>query len=96
MGVQEHRERYPWTCRAHGRHLLRTKYAEGGHSDLWKWYVPRPQAEASFRTSKSDLNLRPVFHQLAERVQAHVMVCFLSLAMWRVLEQWVSAKGLGS
>jgi len=96
LSVQEHPERYPWACRAHGAYLLRTNYVEGDECDLWKWYIQLTQAEAAFRTSKSDLNLRPVFHQIAKRVQAHVLVCFLSLAMWRVLEQWMSAKGLGN
>jgi transposase len=96
LSVQEHPERYQWACRAHGAYLLRTNHVEGDQSDLWKWYIQLTQAEAAFRTSKSDLNLRPVFHQIAERVKAHVLVCFLSLAMWRVLEQWMSAKGLGS
>jgi len=96
LSVQEHADRYQWACRAHGAYMLRTNYVEGDESDLWKWYIQLTQAEAAFRTSKTDLNLRPVFHQIAERVQAHVLVCFLSLAMWRVLEMWMSAKGLGS
>ena len=53
------------------------------------------QAEAAFRTGKSDLSLRPVFHQKTHRVEAHILVSFLSLALWRVLEQWMRAKGLG-
>ena len=96
LSVQEHADRYQWACRAHGAYMLRTNYVEGDESDLWKWYIQLTQAEAAFRTSKTDLNLRPLFHQIAERVQAHVLVCFLSLAMWRVLEMWMSAKGLGS
>jgi len=96
LSVQEHSDRYQWACRAHGAYMLRTNYVEGDERDLWKWYIQLTQAEAAFRTSKTDLNLRPVFHQIAERVQAHVLVCFLSLAMWRVLEMWLSAKGLGS
>ena len=54
------------------------------------------QAEAAFRVEKSDLGLRPVFHQRTERVQAHILVCFLALALWRVLEQWMASKGLGT
>jgi len=54
------------------------------------------QAEAAFRLSKSDLHLRPIFHQKDRRVEAHLLVCFLALALWRTLEQWMSAKGLGS
>lgn len=94
--VREHADRYQWACRAHGAYMLRTNYVEGNESDLWKWYIQLSQAEAAFRMSKTDLNLRPVFHHIAERVRAHVLVCFLSLAMWRVLEMWMSAKGLGS
>jgi len=40
------------------------------------------QAEAAFRTVKSDLGLRPVYHQKQDRVQAHILVCFLALALW--------------
>jgi transposase len=54
------------------------------------------QAEDAFRISKSDLSLRPVFHQKTERVQAHILVCFLSLALWRTLEMWMRGKGLGN
>src|SRR5262249_29760572 len=46
--------------------------------------------------SKSDLHLRPVFHHKTERVEAHILVCFLTLALWRSLEQWMHAKGLGT
>jgi transposase len=96
VSVREHTDRYQWACRAHGAYLLRTNYVEGDERALWKWYIQLSQAEAAFRTSKNDLKLRPLFHQIAERVQAHILVCFLSLAMWRVLEMWMSAKGLGS
>jgi len=48
------------------------------------------------RTAKSDLKLRPIYHQKTERVEAHILVCFLALAQWRVLEQWMHRKGLGT
>jgi hypothetical protein len=85
--------------RAHqqkGAYLLRTNCEESDPVQLWKWYVQLTQAEAAFRCSKSDLGLRPVYHHKKERVQAHILVCFLALAMWRALEQWMSAKGLGT
>jgi len=63
---------------------------------LWRWYIQLTQAEAAFRTAKSDLKLRPIYHQKTERVEAHILVCFLALAQWRVLEQWMSGKGLGT
>jgi len=52
--------------------------------------------EAAFRTAKSDIGLRPIYHQKTERVEAHLLVCFLSLALWRTLEAWMSTAGLGS
>jgi hypothetical protein len=54
------------------------------------------QAEDAFRISKRDLSLRPVFHQKTERVEAHILVCFLTLALWRALEMWMRGKGLGN
>ena len=63
---------------------------------MWHWYVQLTQAEAAFRTAKSDPGLRPVFHHKEDRVHAHLLVCFLALAWWRTLEQWMRAKGLGT
>ncbi|MDI1250314.1 MAG: hypothetical protein PSV13_15735 [Lacunisphaera sp.] len=40
--------------------------------------------------------MRPIYHRLEHRVQAHILVCFLALALWRTLEQWMQAKGLGT
>jgi transposase len=82
--------------RQKGAYLLRTNCEETDPVLLWKWYIQLTQAEAAFRTAKSDLGLRPVFHQKEDRVQAHILVCFLALALWRSLEQWMQAKGLGT
>lgn len=80
----------------HGAYILRTNCTETDPAKLWRWYIQLTQAEAAFRTAKSDLKLRPVYHQKAERVEAHILVCFLALALWRVLEQWMSGKKLGT
>jgi len=79
-----------------GSYLLRTNCQETDPAILWRWYIQLIAAEAAFRTAKSDLGLRPVFHHLEERVDAHLLVCFLALALWRSLEQWMAAKGLGT
>ena len=81
---------------AKGAYLLRTNCTETDPAKLWRWYMQLTQAEAAFRTAKSDIGLRPVFHQKTERVEAHLLVCFLSLALWRTLEMWMSGKGLGT
>ena len=80
--------------RQKGAYLLRTNCEETDPAQLWRWYIQLTQAEAAFRTAKSDLGLRPVFHHKEDRVQAHLLVCFL--ALWRTLEQWMRAKGLGT
>jgi transposase len=81
---------------AKGAYLLRTNCTETNPAKLWRWYMQLTQAEAAFRTAKSDIGLRPVYHQKTERVEAHLLVCFLSLALWRTLEMWMNGKGLGS
>ena len=89
-------DRHQWARRAHGAYLLRTNCAEKDPAKLWAWYLQLQQAEAAFRCAKSDLGLRPVFHHKAERVEAHLLVCFLALALWRTLEMWMKGKGLGT
>ena len=96
LEIQEKTERADWARHAHGAYLLRTNCTERDPAQLWHWYIQLQQAEASFRLSKSDLGLRPIFHQKTERVEAHILVCFLALALWRTLEMWMKSKGLGT
>jgi len=84
------------TDQHHGAYLLRTNCTETDPAQLWRWYIQLTQAESAFRTAKSDLKLRPIYHRKTERVEAHILVCFLALALWRVLEQWMNGKGLGT
>ncbi|HQF40545.1 MAG TPA: IS1634 family transposase [Opitutaceae bacterium] len=88
--------RLDWASHAHGAYLLRTNCTETDPAAFWKWYMQLGQAESAFRTGKSDLGLRPVFHQKTHRVEAHILVCFLALALWRTLEMWMRGKGLGT
>lgn len=96
LKINDHADRVTWAQQAHGAYLLRTNCPEKDPAQLWKWYMQLTQAEDAFRISKTDLNLRPVFHQKTHRVEAHILVCFLTLALWRVLEQWMQTKGLGN
>jgi transposase len=96
LKITERTERTEWAANAHGAYLLRTNCVEKDPAQLWRWYMQLTQAEDAFRISKSDLNLRPVFHHKTERVEAHILVCFLALALWRTLEQWMRGKHLGN
>ncbi|HNC96673.1 MAG TPA: IS1634 family transposase [Myxococcota bacterium] len=96
LQITERAERNAWAELAHGAYLLRTNCPERDPVQLWRWYMQLSQAEDAFRISKSDLSLRPVFHQKTARVEAHILVCFLTLAMWRTLELWMRGQGLGN
>ena len=84
------------THRPKGAYLLRPNGEETDPAPLWRWEIQLVQAEAAFRSAKSDPGLRPIYHQLEDRVQAPILVCFLALALWRTLEPWMHAKGLGT
>ena len=96
LDLRERADRAAWAEQAHGAYLLRTNCTETDPAQLWRWYMKLTQAEDAFRISKSDLSLRPVYHQKTQRVEAHILVCFLSLALWRTLEMWMHGKGLGN
>ena len=67
--------------------------AEGGTAEeLWSRYMQLTEAEASFRTLKSELSIRPLFHQLEPRVKAHVMVAFLGYALWFTLKHLLKRR----
>ena len=63
--------------------------------DLWQAYIQLTEAEAAFRIHKSDLRIRPIWHQREDRVLAHILVCFLAYVLWKTLSQMVRAAGLG-
>jgi transposase len=77
-----------------GAYVLRTNLNEHSEQELWATYMQLNDAEAAFRTLKQDLSIRPVYHQLEERVNAHVLVCFLAYALYRTLDGLAKAKGL--
>ena len=77
-----------------GAYLLRTNLSGHDEPELWTMYMQLNDAEAAFRTLKQDLSIRPVFHQIEHRVNAHVLVCFLAYAMYRTLDRLTKAKGL--
>jgi len=85
-----------WVEQADGCYLLRTNLEGHDARTLWKTYIGLTQIEDCFRVTKHDMGLRPIFHHREDRTQAHILVCFLSLAMWRTLQQWMEGCGLGT
>jgi len=72
--------------RQDGIYLLRTNLSEEDPSKLWEQYIQLTEVEAAFRTLKSDIGLRPIYHWVEHRVEAHVMLAFLSYTMWVCLK----------
>ena len=90
-----HAEWDDWARHSEGAYVLRTNVSDWTPESLWQTYVQLTEAEAAFRIHKSDLSLRPIWHQKTERVQAHILVCFLAYVLWKMLEPWQKRAGLG-
>jgi transposase len=85
-----------WAALSEGSYLLRSNIADWDEQKLWKAYIQLTQAEAAFRIQKDQLRVRPIWHQDADRVQAHILVCFLAFVLWKSLEMWQQRAGLGN
>jgi transposase len=79
-------DRRVWRGLREGAYMLRTNLEAATAEELWSRYMQLTEAEASFRALKSELSIRPLFHQLESRVKAHVMVAFLGYALWVTLK----------
>jgi transposase len=84
-----------WAVLSEGCYLLRSNVANWSAEDLWHAYIQLTEAEAAFRIHKSDLRIRPIWHQKEDRVLAHILVCFLAYVLWKTLFQMTKAAGLG-
>jgi transposase len=85
-----------WSRHSEGCYVLRTNINDWTPEALWRTYIQLTEAEAAFRIHKSELSIRPIWHQRQERVLAHILVCFLAYVLWKTLEQWQSRAGLGN
>jgi transposase len=68
--------------RREGRYLLRSNITgEGSAEKLWHFYIQLTEVEAAFKTLKDDLALRPIHHQLENRIEAHIFIAFLAYCL---------------
>jgi transposase len=67
--------------RREGRYLLRTNMFGHDPAQLWQFYIQLVEVEAAFKNLKDDLRLRPVYHQLEQRIEAHIFVAFLAYCL---------------
>ena len=85
-------DRKKWRESREGAYLLRANLQAETAEELWSKYMQLTEAEASFRALKSELSIRPLFHQLEPRVKAHVMVAFLGYALWVTLKHLLKRR----
>jgi transposase len=85
-----------WAQLSEGSYVLRSNVSGWSDEDLWRAYIQLTDAETAFRIQKSDLSLRPVWHQKEDRVLAHILVCFLAYVLWGFLGQLCQKAGLGN
>jgi transposase len=85
-------DRKVWRGLREGAYMLRTNLETGTAEEFWSRYMQLTEAEASFRALKSELSIRPLFHQLESRVKAHVLVAFLGYALWVTLKHMLKRR----
>lgn len=85
-----------WARLTEGTYILRSNVTDWTPEELWRTYIQLTEAEAAFRVHKNELSIRPIWHQREDRVQAHILVCFLAFALWKTLEGWQERARLGS
>jgi hypothetical protein len=85
-----------WAAMTEGTYILRSNVNAWTPEDLWRTYVQLCEAEAAFRIQKSDLQLRPVWHQREDRVRGHIFICFIAYALWKTMQGWQQGADLGS
>jgi transposase len=84
-----------WARQTEGHYLLRTNITDWEPQRLWEAYINLTDAEEAFRIHKSDLHLRPIWHQTDDRIKAHIFVCFLSFVLWKSFGLMCKNAGLG-
>ncbi|MGH8711397.1 MAG: IS1634 family transposase [Burkholderiales bacterium] len=84
--------------RREGRYLLRTNLCGRDPEDLWQFYIQLTEIEAAFKNLKDDLQLRPIYHQLQHRIEAHIFVAFMAYCLHITLRARLKplAEGLTS
>ncbi len=75
------RERLRQVRRREGRYLLRSNMVAEDPAELWRLYMRLVEIEQAFKELKHDLAVRPVFHQVEERIEAHIFVSFIAYCL---------------
>lgn len=75
------------TRRREGRYLLRSNLTQSDPATLWEYYIQLTEIEQAFKELKSDLAIRPIYHQTDQRIEAHIFVAFVAYCLQVTLKQ---------
>jgi hypothetical protein len=89
------RGKYRQVHRRDGRYLLRTNQTAGDPEELWRQYMILTEVEDAFRNLKGDLAIRPIYHQLESRIEAHIFIAFIAYCLHVTLRQRARAHAPG-
>jgi len=92
LAWEMNKDREAWRDLREGAYMLRTNLQADSAEQMWSMYMQLTEAEASFRALKSELSIRPLFHQKESRVKAHVLVAFLGYALWVTLKHLLQRR----
>jgi len=81
--------------RREGSYLLRSNIAGGAPGEMWRMYLQLVEIEQVFKELKNDLSIRPIYHQLEERIEAHIFIAFLAYCLQATLKQRLTALAPG-
>lgn len=96
LGYRLCKDKLRQAMRREGRYLLRSNLCADEPANLWRLYMLLTQVEEAFKNLKGDLAVRPIFHQIQDRIEAHIFVAFLSFCLHATLRHrlWLKAPGL--
>lgn len=95
VDIDKKDDRAHWLRRTEGYYLLRSNVTDWKPEELWGAYIHLTDAEEAFHIHKSDLSIRPIWHHKDQRIQAHILVCFLAFVLWKAFGLMCKNAGLG-
>ncbi len=95
FGFRLQRDKLRQIRRREGRYLLRTNLRHQAPVELWHYYIQLTEIEQVFKELKGDLAIRPIYHQLDHRIEAHIFIAFVAYCLMVTLKQRLSALAPG-
>ena len=89
------RERLRRTLRREGRYLLRSNMQAASPETVWESYLLLTRIEQAFKDLKGELSIRPIWHQLEKRIEAHIFVSFLAFCLHTTLRNLARGRAAG-